>query len=135
VDAGAWRDDASANRENVTLFYFAGHGVHRNVGDSVMLLPGFGDGVGGALTDAIDTANIAADIAPTATRPSIAQTQFYFVDACRLLPEKFTRFERMSTTAVFDVELNARDDRRAPIFYAAIPGSLANGLRGEQTLF
>jgi hypothetical protein len=41
----------------------------------------------------------------------------------------------MSTTDAFDVELNSRDDRRAPIFYAAIPGTVAYGLRGEQTLF
>jgi hypothetical protein len=135
ANAAAWRDDASASRANVTLFYFAGHGVQRNIGDSVMLLPGFGRGVGGTLTDAIDTVNIAAGMAPTATRPNIAQTQLYFVDACRVLPEQFRQFERMPTTPVFDLELNSRDDRRAPIFYAAIPGTLANGLRGEQTLF
>jgi hypothetical protein len=134
-DAAEWRQDASGSHDNITLFYFAGHGVQRSIGDSVMLLPGFGDGVGGTLKDAIDTANIAAGMAPTPGRPNIAQTQFYFVDACRILPDEFRKFEKMPTTAVFDVELNSRDDRRAPIFYAAIPGTIANGLRGQQTLF
>jgi hypothetical protein len=100
-----------------------------------MLLPGFGDGLGSALTNAIDTGNICAGMAPTLSFPNIARTQLYFVDACRVLPEEFRRFERMQTTAAFDVELNSRDDRRAPIFYAAIPGTVANGLRGKQSLF
>jgi hypothetical protein len=133
--AAEWRDDASASRHNVTFFYFAGHGVQRNIGDSVMLLPGFGDGVGGALKDAIDTSNLVNGMAPTSERLDIAQTQLYFVDACRILPEQFKKFEKMGTTGVFNPALNSRDDRRAPIFYAAIPGTTANGLRGEQTLF
>jgi hypothetical protein len=134
-DLNDWRQDASGNTEGMTLFYFAGHGVQRSIGDSVMLLPGFGDGLGSALTNAIDTGNICAGMAPTLSFPNIARTQLYFVDACRILPEEFRRFERMQTTAAFDVELNSRDDRRAPIFYAAIPGTVANGLRGKQSLF
>ena len=134
-EAAAWRDDVSTSRDNFSFFYFAGHGVQRSIGDSVMLLPGFGDGIGGTLKDAIDTWTIVAGMAPTTARPDIAQTQFYFVDACRILPEEFKKFERMNTTEVFNVALNSRDDRRAPIFYAAIPGTVANGLRGQQTLF
>jgi len=133
--ASQWRDDAAESRNNMTLFYFAGHGVQRNIGDSVMLLPGFGDSIGGTLKDAIDTANITAGMAPTPTRPNIAQTQVYFVDACRILPDEFRKFERLPTAPVFNLELNSRDDRRAPIFYAAIPGTFANGIRGQQTLF
>jgi hypothetical protein len=130
-----WRNDASVSSGGMTVFYFAGHGVQRSIGDSVMLLPGFGNGIGGALRNAIDTANICGGMAPTPTRPNIARTQLYFVDACRILPDEFRKFERLQTTPAFDVELNARDDRRAPIFYAAIPGTVANGIRGKQSLF
>ena len=39
--ANEWRNDASSNRDNVTFFYFAGHGVQRTKEDAVMCLEDF----------------------------------------------------------------------------------------------
>src|SRR5262249_9639826 len=97
------------------------------------LLAGFGNGKDGELRNAINTRNLSAGMAPASGRPGIARTQLYFVDACRIMPDKFKDFERLPTD-VFDIELNSRGDRSAPIFSAAIPGTVANGIRGEQAL-
>jgi hypothetical protein len=133
--AGDWRTDASSHQENVTFFYFAGHGVQRSKGDQVLLLEDFGDGRGGTLNNAVNTKNIYNGMVKSPARPTMAQTQLYFIDACRILPSLFKDFEPMETSAVWDIDLGGRDDRRAPIFYAAVPGSVAYAVRGDQTIF
>ena len=40
-EADAWRRDASTNRDNATLFYFAGHGIQRTKEDAVLCLQDF----------------------------------------------------------------------------------------------
>ncbi len=133
--AKAWRSDCATSASNVALFYFAGHGVQRSREDPVMLLQEFGDGMGGALFHAASLKNLYNGMAPTAELSEIARTQFYFVDACRNLPSQFKEFEKMSSSDPFDVSLSGRDDRQAPIFYAALADSRAYALKGEQTVF
>src|SRR5258706_503636 len=100
-----------------------------------MLLPVYGEGLGGGIAARMITRNIAGGKVPTAIFPDIARTQLYFVDACRITPQEFRQFERMPTYGVFDAEVNDVDDRKAPIFYAAIPGTAAVGRSGKQSLF
>jgi Caspase domain len=99
--AAEWRRDASSNQGNVTLFYFAGHGVQRGSGDEVMLLEDFGDITGGLLYNAIDRATLIAGMAPSRSKPQIDRTQFYFLDCCRVKPFVFHRYDMLSTTPVF----------------------------------
>lgn len=137
-EAQSWRTDASTHDENITIFYFAGHGIQRSRNDAVLLFEDFADpNAGGVLTNSADLVNIFNGMAPPpADSPNkIARTQFYFIDACRILPSEIRDFERMSTTDVFDVELSGRDDRQAPIFFATLPGIKAYGVRNEQSLF
>lgn len=135
--AGDWRKDASSHKDNMTFFYFAGHGVQRSKDDAIILLQEFGDGKGGALRHGVDVNNLFFGMAPakSGSRSSIARTQIYFVDACRNLPSKFKDYDLMHTLPVFNVERSGRDDRRAPVFYAALADSRAYALRGEQTVF
>jgi len=130
-----WRSDASSHKDNVTFFYFAGHGVQRSKGDQVLLLEDFGDGIGGTFTKAVNTKNIYNGMVKSITRPNMAQTQLYFVDACTITPSRFKLYEQMETSSVWNIELSGRDDRRASIFYAAVPGSKAYALKGDQTTF
>jgi hypothetical protein len=130
-----WRQDASTSRDSLTFFYFAGHGVQRTRGDATLLLSDFGDGIGATLSKAVNAASIHSGMAPTKSRPDIARTQLYFIDACRSLPTEFKEFEKMETAAVWDLELGGRDDRRAPLYYASIPGAKAYALSGKQTVF
>ena len=41
----------------------------------------------------------------------------------------------MNVTDIWDIEKNGKDDRAAPIFFAAIPGTEAEALKEKQTLF
>jgi Caspase domain len=91
-----WRDDASGRSDDVTLFYFAGHGVQRVKGDAVMLCEDFGDGVGGVLDRAISGVNLYNGMAPAPGREGIARTQFYFIDACRIRPDAFSQYEPLT---------------------------------------
>ncbi|AGY59310.1 caspase family protein [Gloeobacter kilaueensis] len=130
-----WRTDASTHKDGIALFYFAGHGVQASRQDSILLLENFGDGLGSALTNAVRSREIFDGMAFSANCPEIAQKQFYFIDACRNLPAKFKNFEKLNTTAPWDIELGGRDDRCAPIFYAAVADSKAYAIKGDQSIF
>jgi hypothetical protein len=133
--ANDWRKDAGTNRDNVTFFYFAGHGVQRTKEDAVMCLRDFLEPLGSSLRNAIDLATLRAGMSPSATRPDIARTQFYFVDACRAQPTELAQFEPLETTAVFNKDLSGEDDRCSPIFYASVSNHLAAAIPGVQTMF
>jgi len=133
--ASDWRKDAASHRDNIALFYFAGHGAQRTKDDAVLLLEEFGDGVGGPLRATVELRNIFNGMAKSADYPEIAQTQLYFVDTCRDFLSEFRKIERPNTTDVFEVGLAGEDLRNAPIFYAAAPGTQAQGIPGDQTLF
>jgi hypothetical protein len=136
MEAKQWRADASTHNENVTFFYFAGHGVQRSKNDGVLLLEDFGDPNEGTLHNAAEIINIFNGMAPPASiQKKMARTQFYFVDACRVLPSAFKNFEKMTVPDIFNVELSGADDRQAPIFFATIPGIKAYAVKNEQTLF
>lgn len=131
-----WRAQAAANPQNVTFFYFAGHGLQRSRNDAVLLFEDFGDPAEGPLTNAAEITNIFDGMAPPADPArTMAQTQLYFVDACRVLPSAFLNLQTMSVPDVLPVELAVRDDRQAPIFFATVSGDLAFALQNEQTLF
>jgi hypothetical protein len=133
--ASEWRNDASTHRDNVTIFYFAGHGVQRENPDSVLLLEDFGGPGGGPLRNAVDVQNIFLGMAPSEQRSEIARTQLYFMDTCRLQPRDLDNYHHMNTTATFEIYKRGTDDRYAPIFHAAAAGSSAYGVPGGQTVF
>ena len=135
VAATEWRDSCKTHRDNVGFFYFAGHGVQRTTEDAVLCLEQFRRPGLGALTHAVALANVRGGMAPAPAFPDIARTQFYFVDACRVQPEQFSKFEEMSTTDIFEVSLAGKDDRSSPIYYAATSNAAANALPGGPTLF
>jgi len=135
-EAKYWRDDAANDPQNVTFFYFAGHGAQQTKDDAVILFEDFGDGIGGPLHRAVDVGNIHKGMAASKAFPNIAQTQFYFIDACREFLTSFRNHEPNQASQVFEVQLpNEEDQRNAPIFFASVPGSKAYALSGQQTLF
>lgn len=138
TEANAWRTDARSNDANVTLFYFAGHGVQREKdnAEAVMLMEDFGKPDDGTLTNTVASKHLFNGMAPTGdpTR-KIARTQFYFVDACRIGPGTFNAYEWLNVPDVWGVEKSGRDDRVAPIYFAAIPGTKAYALKEQQTIF
>jgi hypothetical protein len=134
-EALRWREDCAGARDNIALFYFAGHGVQRTRSDAVLLMSDFAGGGGNPLYNAVDVNNLFGGMAPTVERPEMARTQLWFIDACRGFPAAFDNFERLNASEVFEVMLSDRDDRCAPIYFGALPGSDAYSLSGTQTLF
>lgn len=133
--AHAWRDDASGNRDHVTFFYFAGHGVQRSKEDAVMLLEDFNRPFAGILQYAVDRHNLYWGMSPSESYPEIARTQLYFLDACRDQPEELGELEEAPAAQVFDIELAGQDDRSAPVFLAAVPNARGYALTEGETLF
>ncbi len=131
----AWRRDCAEDPENIALFYFAGHGLQRTRGDSVLLTSDFGDEEGNPLFNAVDVTNLFNGMAPTASRPQMARTQLWFIDACRGFPSAFDNFEALSAGNIFEVELSDLDERCAPIYFGSVPGGSAYAVPGERTLF
>ena len=130
-----WRQDAATDQENMTFFYFAGHGAQRTKDDAVLILEDFGDGLGGPLKNAVDLGNIFKGMAWSDEFPNMAQTQLYFADACRDFLKAFRDYEPDDATQVFRVALGGEDRRCAPIFFSAVPGTKAYALVGEHSLF
>jgi hypothetical protein len=133
--ATEWRDSAAGHSENITFFYFAGHGVQRNRSNLVLLLEGFGTGVGGPLVHGVDLSALRDGMAPTRDRPNIAQTQYYFADACRTRPTHFREVAEVAPTQVFAPDNSGTDGRIAPIVFATAYGETAAGIRGKGSLF
>jgi hypothetical protein len=135
-EALAWRKVCAEDPENIALFYFAGHGVQRSNSDMVLLLSDFADAEGNPLANAVDVHNLFGGMAVSASRPAMARTQLWFVDACRNYPAQFRGFAEHSATQIFDVELlDGPDTRCAPIYFGALPGGSAYSMPGDRTLF
>ena len=134
--AKEWRVDARSHRDNVTFFYFAGHGLKRMRGDHVLILQNFGDGVGGTLSaKAVNIRDLIDGMAPSVRQADIARTQLYVFDACRTTPETFEEYQIMNVGAIWDVDPETLpDDRKRPLLFSAIPGTVAYADK-EGTLF
>lgn len=133
--AAEWRQDLAFCRNGIGLFYFAGHGAQRQLGDSILMLEDVGDGVGGLLRNTVEVNNVFYGLAPSGSQRNVARKQLFLIDACRMRPAQFRRYEWMSTSQVFNVEQGEVDDRAAPILLATLPGSQAYGVAGDLSIF
>jgi hypothetical protein len=133
--ARRWRQDASIRKDDATFFYFGGHGIQRSRGDAVLLLEDVLEDDGAPILErAIDVNNLYNGMG-NPTLPNMAQTQFYFIDACRSSVAKFKNLLAPATAQVFDIDSDGTDDRVAPVLFAAAAGHEAYGPRGEPSLF
>jgi hypothetical protein len=74
-------------------------------------------------------------MAPSPTRPKIARTQFYFVDACMDRNAKLRTFNNPTVPEVFGIELNDTDGRHAPLMFSTVDGAIAIGRNGKPSHF
>lgn len=130
----AWRDDAARLRDNLTVFYYAGHGLER-IGGTVLTLEDFTDeNAGGPLSRAFElNANLIAGMGPSHNRLNMARSQFYFIDACREEIADKQGLAALPGTIWGDLPEN--DDRATPVFMATFPGAVALAQRGEPSDF
>jgi len=132
-----WSEDASTHPESIAIFYFGGHGIQRSKGDCVLLLEDFADGEGGVLEKAISARNVHNGMAPTASphRRCVARSQLYLLDACRVDSPRLRDLEATDPSVLWTTEMGGVDDRRAPTFFATVPGDAAYGRPAATTLF
>lgn len=132
--ASAWREDAATNEENITVFYFCGHGMRRSPSEDLMLFSDFGSSIGRALRGAVPVENVFQGMAPSERSSKMARTQLFFIDTSRSV-ETTGRLEYSAPTLIFDEYITGPDDRSAVIFYATSPGKAAYARFGEISLF
>jgi hypothetical protein len=132
--AADWRNDAAARPDDMTLFYFAGHGTQRGPEEAVLMLEDFLTGAS-PLGRCFEIGNVRGGMAPSPTFPNIALTQFYFVDACMDRNAKLKTFVNPTVPEVFGVELNVVDRRAAPLMYSTVDGAIALGRSGKPSHF
>lgn len=129
-----WRSDQDP--DDVSLFYFAGHGVQRDRSNMVLLCADFAAPGDGPLSRAVELTHVWDGLGRSDTSAMIARTQMYFVDACRERPAAIAKFDSLSVPDIWGIlALVGKDDRRAPIYYATTPGALAYADPGVATLF
>lgn len=131
-----WRRDANSGTGGATMFYFAGHGIQRTRGGSTLLLSDFLDPGEAMFAHAVDF-NALYDGMGDPKYTEMASTQLYFVDACRTDFGGLEDLANANPPEVWDIQRKGRDERVAPVFYAASAGSRAYGARvaGEVSAF
>jgi hypothetical protein len=130
-----WRERVASDLNNLAVFYFSGHGIQRDRDDAVLMLRDFAEPRAPILSKSISFFEVFNGMAPSVDYPKMAETQFYFVDACRNLPERIKNFAKLRTQPVFDCYLNGPDKRCAPVFFATINDSKAFAEAGKGSYF
>lgn len=126
-----WQEDCRSHPDDIAVMYVAGHGVQwGSKDDAIVLLEDFSRDP--------SFMDYAVDVGGTMKGMSGAdmpQSQFYFVDACRITPEEFGKQTYSGSPRRLPNNPTGDDLRAAPIYYGACPQTLAKGHRGRGTYF
>jgi hypothetical protein len=125
-----WFTDCKTSSENVAILYAAGHGIQMSPDDGgIVLLEDFAENLN-VLDGSVDVGAVRKGM----SGPTMAQRQFYFVDACRVRPEAAVRFQTLGTGVGLPNPFEGRP-RVSAIYFAATPSTTALGAPGDGTLF
>jgi hypothetical protein len=138
--AAAWRESARSHAGNMTLFYFAGHGLIRTGnGGQVLLFQDFAANKEKILRRCLEASNLVDGMASTSAQDTMARRQLYFFDACRSLPNEVQKYDRMDAETIWDLpdpdpNVQYIDDRLVSMFYTEQGGS-AFGIENMGSIF
>ena len=125
-----WKNDCATNADNVAILYASGHGIQMSPDDGgIVLLEDFA-----LLQNVLDHSLDVGAVRKGMAGPTMAQRQFYFVDACRVRPEEAVKFQTLGNGVGLPATFEGRG-RVSPVFFAAIPSTEALGKVGDGTLF
>jgi hypothetical protein len=126
-----WFEDCGTDSANVAILYAAGHGIQISPDDAgIVLLEDFAKNRS-VLDASLDVGAVRRGMAG----PTMAQRQFYFVDACRVRPEAASRFSSLGGKGVDLPNPLEGTPRVSAVYYAATPSTTALGAPGDGTLF
>jgi Caspase domain len=125
-----WFQECKTNADNVAILYASGHGVELSPDDGgIVLLEDFAEHLA-VLDGSLDVGAVRKGMSGA----TMAQRQFYFVDACRVRPEAAVRFQSLGSGVSLPNPLSGRP-RVSAIYFAATPSTTALGAPGDGTLF
>lgn len=122
----AWRRRADLHLDNMTIFYFCGHGISE--GNSMVLLPSDFGSEDNAFAHSIDFLNVY-----NAMEQYQAQKQVFFVDACRASSDSL--HGNRGVNILQDRPRGADGTRIGPVYYATLKDELAYGQTHEASYF
>jgi Caspase domain len=125
-----WKKECRGQRDGVAILYISGHGISMSRTDSYVLLEDFAADEN-VMDYSVDVGQVHAGMAGE----NLPQSQFYFVDACRIRPDAFNRYKDAGDGLGLNVEWGGADTRAAPIYFSASPDTAALGQPGNGTLF
>lgn len=125
-----WHDDCASSAENVAILYASGHGIQMSPDDGgIVLLEDFAETIN-VLDGSLDVGAVRRGM----SGETMAQRQFYFVDACRVRPEAAERFQSLGHGVELPNPLTGRP-RVSAVYFAATPSTSALGEPRDGTLF
>ena len=105
-----WLKDARASVGNVTVLYVAGHGIQTSSEGGILLLQDIGapDSLR-ILERAIDVASVRVGMVadPNEADTSTPEVQYYFYDACRVVPPASVAYEELKAGVFLDIAKGA----------------------------
>jgi hypothetical protein len=126
-----WQEDCRGHPDDIAVMYVAGHGVQwGSKDDAIVLLEDFSKDPS-FMDYAIDVGGTMKGMSGA----DMPQSQFYFVDACRIMPEEFGKQIYSGKPRMLPIDSTGEDLRAAPIYYGACPQTQAKGHRGRGTYF
>lgn len=125
-----WHDACKTNPDNVAILYASGHGIQISKDDGgIVLLEDFAKEKS-VLTQSLDVPAVRAGMAGA----TMAQQQFYFVDACAVRPKEAIDFQSMGQGVNLPNPFEGAA-RCSAVYYSASPSTEALGEPGNGTLF
>ncbi|MET7694094.1 caspase family protein [Streptomyces sp. NPDC005483] len=126
--ASSWMERCDANRANVALFYFCGHGFARD--HQYLLLEDFGQAPLSPMSTSIDLNRMRYGMARCQ-----ADTQIFIADACRQVKWDLKKVIDTLGDPLIPPILGGNVDRNTPVLLATRKGGTALGAPGQVTYF
>ncbi len=125
-----WLEACQQQPDGMAVLYLSGHGASQSKTDHLVLLEDFAaDQL--VMDYSVDVGKVHRGMAG----PSLPRIQFFFIDACRIRPDAFNQYRTSGNGLGLPEEWAGEDNRAAPVYFSASPGTAALGEPGEGTLF
>jgi Caspase domain len=126
-----WHNAAAASNDNVAVLYASGHGIQVSKDDGgIILLEDFAQLRNSPLDHSLDVPAVRKGMAGK----TMAQRQFYFVDACRVRPRGAVDYQSLGNGVGLQNPFEGAPDVSA-VYFSASPSSEALAEPGRGTLF
>jgi hypothetical protein len=126
-----WHQAANRDPNNVAILYTSGHGIQLSKDEGgIVLLEDFARRANAPLDHALDVGSVRRGMAG----PTMAQKQFYFVDACEVRPKEAINYQSLGDGVGLANPYEGAA-RCSAVYYSASPSTEALGEAGKGTLF